>query len=79
MNEGVAMNVPTMIVAVFFIAIVGTLLILQQVKGLRRKSTPSEQEIKLRSHVQNLEQRVRTLERIATDKKSSLKEEIDTL
>ena len=73
------MNIPTMIVAVFFIAIVGTLLILQQVKGLRRKSTPCEEEIKLRSHVQNLEQRVRTLERIATDKKSSLKEEIDTL
>ena len=73
------MNIPTMIVAVFFIAIVGTLLILQQVKGLRQKSTPSAEELKLRAQVQNLEQRVRTLERIATDKKSSLKEEIDTL
>ena len=73
------MNIPTMIVSVFFIAIVGTLLILQQVKGLRRKSTPSEEEVKLQAQVQHLEQRVGTLERIATDKKSSLKEEIDTL
>jgi predicted Holliday junction resolvase-like endonuclease len=68
-----------MIVAIVFLLIVGTLLILQQVKGLRRKSTPSEEELKLRSHVANLEQRVRTLERIATDKSASLKEEINTL
>jgi hypothetical protein len=73
------MNIPTMIVAIFFIGIVGTLLILQQVKGLRKQSTPSESELKLAAQVQKLEQRVRTLERIATDSKTSLKEEIETL
>jgi methyl coenzyme M reductase beta subunit len=73
------MNIPTMIVAVVFIGIVGALLILQQVKGLRRQSTPSDTELKLAEQVDKLEQRVRTLERIATDDKTSLKEQIETL
>jgi len=74
------MNGQTMVVAIIFILVVGAVFILQQVKSLRMPPANSDDdEIKLRQQVEDLEQRVRTLERIATDGKKTLKEEIDTL
>jgi len=66
-------------VAIVFMSLVGTVFILHQIKGMRKVTEPSDSEQKLRQEVESLEQRVRTLERIATDSKTHLKEEIDTL
>ncbi len=73
------MNVATMLVLIVLISFAGTLLILQQVKGLRRSKYSDKENQQLRDQVKDLEERVRTLERIVTDKKSHLKESIDTL
>lgn len=68
-----------MVVLIIFISFAGTLLILQQVKGLRRPKALFEENQQLKTQLSMLEERVRTLERIATDKKSNLKETIDSL
>lgn len=73
------MTIPTMVVTLVFLVVIGTLLILQQVKSLRRTNASQESENALQGELQRLEERVRTLERIATDHKQSLKDEIDTL
>lgn len=73
------MNVATMLVLIVLISFAGTLLILQQVKGLRRSKYSDKENQQLRDQVKDLEERVRTLERIVTDKKSHLKETIDAL
>lgn len=74
------MNIPTMIVALVFMVLVAAILILQQVKSLvTRKNQSSEQEKQLKAQLAILEQRVQTLERIATDKSSQLKDKIDAL
>ena len=72
------MNVFTMIVAIVAISFIGAVAILQQVKSIK-KSKPSEKEEALGNQVKSLEKRVQILERIATDTKHTLKEEIDTL
>lgn len=73
------MTFPTMLVAILFIGVVGTVLILQQVRNLRRTDSTEASQQQLEEQVQALEARVQTLERIATDKKQTLKDEIDTL
>ncbi len=73
------MNVFTMVVAIVFMGITGAVLILHQIKSMRRPAKESELELVLQQQVLELEQRVRILERIATDTKKTLKEEIETL
>jgi hypothetical protein len=68
-----------MIVALVFVSFAGVLGIMQQVKSIRRQQGLNENEVKLKDHIEQLEERVRTLERIATDSKTTLKEEIETL
>jgi cell division protein FtsB len=73
------MNFWTMVVIVVFLSFAGTVGIMQQVKSMRRQNTDGEETEKLKAHIADLEERVRTLERIATDKKTKLKDEIETL
>lgn len=73
------MNLWTMIVSVVFLGVVGTLGIMHQVKTMRRQDADSAETKQLKAHIADLEERVRTLERIATDKKTKLKDEIETL
>lgn len=73
------MNFATMIVLIVAISFVGVIMIMQQVRKMRQQSQPSDEELKLKAQVDELTERVQTLERIATDKKHSLKEEIETL
>lgn len=73
------MTFSTMIVAVLIIAVVGTVLILQQVKNLRKTDATEDRERRLEAQLRALEARVQTLERIVTDRKQTLKDEIDTL
>lgn len=73
------MTIQVMIVLLVFMALVGTLLILQQVKSLQRSKISNELDSTLKENLAQLEERVRTLERIATDRKSGLRDEIETL
>ncbi|EAR09793.1 hypothetical protein [Reinekea blandensis] len=73
------MTFSTMLVAMLLIAVVGTVLILQQVRNLRKTDETDDRERRLEAQLRSLEARVQTLERIATDRKQTLKDEIDTL
>lgn len=73
------MTFSTMLVAMVFIGVMGTVLILQQIRNLRQTGVSDASQQKLEQQVHALEERVRTLERIATDKQQTLKDEIDTL
>lgn len=73
------MTFPTLILAILAISVIGTVLILQQVKSLRRAGESDKARKALQEQLSQLETRVQTLERIATDRKQTLKDEIDTL
>lgn len=73
------MNIYVMIVFIVLISFVGTLMILQQVKGLRHTKDTEHENRALKNQVNDIEERVRILERIVTDKKNHLKDTIDTL
>ena len=72
------MNVFQMVTVVVAMLVLGAVAILHQVKGFRSKQE-IESSAKLREEIKRLEERVQTLERIATDKKSNLREEIESL
>jgi len=73
------MNIPTLIISVVFMLFAGTWLILQQVRALRSSAKSVDAEDRLRQQVAELEQRVQTLERIATDKQTKLRDQITSL
>jgi uncharacterized membrane protein YraQ (UPF0718 family) len=72
------MNVFQMVFGIVVAGLIGAVIILKQVVKLRNQQ-PSESEAALKQQVFELEQRVQTLERIATDSKTSLKDKIDAL
>ena len=73
------MNIPTMIVLVVFLFFFGTLAILQQVIKMQRANKQKETDSVLASDIKALESRIEILERIVTDRKTQLKDKIDTL
>jgi cell division protein FtsB len=74
------MNTSSLILVLVFGLVAGTWLIVQQVKALRRNGHQADAEQQqLRQQVAQLEQRVQTLERIATDNPARLRDQITSL
>lgn len=71
------MTTSSMMLILVLIACASTWLILQQVRALARSAADTED--RLRQQVAELERRVQTLERIVTDKRSQLNDQIDSL
>ena len=71
------MTTSSMIVVMVFIFGAGSWLILQQVRALARSAADTEEQ--LGRQVAELKRRVQTLERIVTDKRSQLNDQIDSL
>lgn len=71
------MTTSSMIVVMVFIFGAGSWLILQQVRALALSAADTEEQ--LGRQVAELERRVQTLERIVTDKRSQLNDQIDSL
>ena len=72
------MNVFQMVFGIVLAGVIGAVLILKQVVKLRNQQ-PSEGEHLLLQKVNGLEELIKTLERIATDSKTTLKNKIDAL
>jgi hypothetical protein len=78
------MNQYEMVVLIVFIVMVASVL-KSRVQGGRRRGSPEiepaeqAENLRLRDEVKQLKERIHVLERIATDKESSLAREIDDL
>jgi hypothetical protein len=72
------MNVFQMVFGIVVASLVGTILILKQIAKLKTQP-PIENDKQLQEKVDNLEARIQTLERIATDSKTTLTDKINAL
>ncbi|MBU2864446.1 hypothetical protein QWZ13_01720 [Reinekea marina] len=72
------MNVFQMVFGIVLALVIGATMIMKQVVKMREQE-PSDIENALKQKVSELEDRIQTLERIATDTKTSLKDKIDAL
>ncbi|WP_320823044.1 hypothetical protein [Reinekea sp.] len=73
------MNIQSLIVVLVFVLFAGTWLILQHFRALGDSGHKADTEQQLRQQIAQLEQRVQTLERIATDNQTRLREQITSL
>lgn len=72
------MNGFQMVFGIVLALVIGATMIMAQVAKMRQQGS-SKDEGALKQKVSELEDRIRTLERIATDSKTTLKDKIDAL
>lgn len=73
------MNPFSMVVAVVFIVFASVVAIIWLAKQPRKQLGPSKEHLELQTRVTKLEERIKILERITTDKATDLKREIEDL
>lgn len=76
---GETMTVFQFIFSMMLLLVIGATMIMHQVSRMVRNKKPSQDEQLLKTEIASLQKRTETLERIVTDRKHIIKEEIETL